>query len=75
MTADEVAEWLGVAPLPEGVHIHEAILRGMAGVKVPGTDEEHVAAFRAFLACAGRPPVPKRGKGPPPPPTSRGGWL
>ena len=57
MTGEEVAEWLGVAPLPPGVHVKDAILRGMARVKVPATDEEHVAAFRAFLSCADRPPA------------------
>jgi hypothetical protein len=56
MSPQEVAEWLGVAPLPDGVQVREEIVRGMAEVKVPGTDEEHVAAFSAFLACAGRAP-------------------
>lgn len=64
MNPQEVAEWLGVAPLPDDVEVREAILRGMAEVKVPCTDEEHLVAFRAFLACAGCPgSVLKRERG------------
>ena len=52
MNDTELAEWLGV---PLDAPIREAIRKGMAEVGVPGTDEEHVEAFKAFLKCAGKP--------------------
>jgi hypothetical protein len=55
VTPDEVADWLGVSPLSPGVQVKEAILEGMAGVRVPVTDKDHVAAFSAFLSCARHP--------------------
>ena len=49
MTKEEIAEWLG---FPPGVEIHEDVITGMADVKAPVTDEEHIAAFRKFLEIA-----------------------
>jgi hypothetical protein len=54
VTPAEVAGWLGFPVLPPGRQVRQKILDGMAGVRVPGTGEEQIAAFHAFLACAGK---------------------
>jgi hypothetical protein len=54
MTEQEVEKWIGVPP---GYKVNPVIVAGMADVKNPETDEEHIAAFTAFLKVAG--PAPK----------------
>jgi len=52
MNKSEIAVYLG---LPSDANIREEIVRSMADVPVPSTDEEHIAAFRAFLASGVKP--------------------
>lgn len=58
MTGQELREWLGVS---EDAPLRPEVIEGMAGVPVPSDDAGHLAAFTAFLACSGAPPLaPKR---------------
>lgn len=53
MTEQEIRRWLGVT-WPDKP-IRPEIIEGMRDVPVPHTDAEHIAVFRAFLKCAGKP--------------------
>lgn len=54
MTPEQVAEYLG---FPAGTKVKREIVDGMKDVPVPHSDPEHIAAFTAFLRCAGKAPL------------------
>jgi hypothetical protein len=47
----ELREWLGLGTRYKAVELPQDLLNGMADVKVPVTDDEHVEAFKVYLAC------------------------
>lgn len=61
MTENEIRKYLGLRP-GDG-DIPERIIDSMRDVPYPHTDAEHMAAFKAFLRCAGRMPLLKPAEG------------